>query len=401
MGPHVHRNNQKMVPASEEAWRVAQDAKMLGIRVDASRGQNHFREVDTGHEFANLCSCSYLGLNSHPDVIEGGVDALRSEGITGLSMAEFRIRLGAMERLEQELADLFGGPVLPAVTSSALTATILPVLGSGHLTGSEPLVIAFDRFAHFSMQFVRPIVADETLVVTVPHNDMNYLEDLCRKYPRVAYVCDGVYSTGGATNLGALLELQQRYGLFLYIDDSHGLSTQGKSGEGYVRSRLPELNDRTLIIASIAKAFGSTGGIAMLGSRQHYDFLYRTGPMGWSQALRTAAIGMSLGSIKVHRSPELKRRQDQLARNIALFDEHVETAQRGDGLHIKVVEVGEQDKAVELSRALYRRGFYCSAVFFPIVPRGRAGIRLMLRGDLPTETVRAFIGHLKEALASL
>lgn len=401
MGPHTYRNNQKMVPASESAWRVAQDSNMLGIRVECKGSQNRLRELDTGHEFANLCSCSYLGLNSHPDVIQGGIDALRSEGITGLSMAEFRIRLGLMEELEQQLADLFGGPVLPAVTSSALTAAILPVLGSGHLTDSEPLVMVFDKFAHFSMAFVKPIVGDETMVLTSPHNDMNFLEDICRKYPRVAYVCDGVYSVGGVTNLEALLTLQEKYGLFLYIDDSHSLSTQGKNGEGYIRSRLRELNDRTLIIASIAKAFGSTGGIAMLGSRKHYDFLYRTGPMGWSQSLRTAAIGTSLGSIKVHRSPELAKRQEQLRKNIELFDSQIQTAQRGDGLHIKVVEVGEQDKAVKLSRELYRRGFYCSAVFFPIVPVGRAGIRLMLRGDLPTEMVQSFIDNLKEVLATL
>lgn len=401
VGPHVHRNNQKMVPASESAWRVAQDSNMLGIRVEVIGSQNRLREIDTGHEFANLCSCSYLGLNSHPDVLQGGIDALQRAGITGLSMAEFRIRLGLMEELEQQLEDLFGGPVLPAVTSSALTAAILPVLGSGHLTDSEPLVMVFDKFAHFSMAFVKPIVADETMVLTSPHNDMNFLEDVCRKYPRVAYVCDGVYSTGGATNLEALLTLQEKYGLFLYIDDSHSLSTQGKNGEGYIRSRLRELNERTLIIASTAKAFGSTGGIAMLGSRKHYDFLYRTGPMGWSQSLRTAAIGTSLGSIKVHRSPELARRQEQLRKNIELFDAHIQTAQRGDGLHIKVVEVGEQDKAVKLSRELYRRGFYCSAVFFPIVPVGRAGIRLMLRGDLPTEMVQSFIDNLKEVLATL
>ncbi|WP_199733711.1 MULTISPECIES: aminotransferase class I/II-fold pyridoxal phosphate-dependent enzyme [unclassified Corallococcus] len=401
MGPHLHRNNQKMIPASESAWAVARESNMLNIRVEAVDGQNRLREVDTGHEFANLCSCSYLGLNSHPDVIQGGIDALKREGITGLSMAEFRIRLGLMEQLEEQLADLFGGPVLPAVTSSALTAAILPVLGSGHLTDSEPLVMVFDKFAHFSMAFVKPIVADETRVLNCPHNDMNYLEDVCRKYPRVAYVCDGVYSTGGATDLQALLTLQEKYGLFLYLDDSHSLSTQGKNGEGYIRSRLREMNDRTLIIASIAKAFGSTGGIAMLGSRKHYDFLYRTGPMGWSQSLRTAAIGTSMGSIQVHRSPELAKRQEQLRRNIALFDEHIQTEQRGDGLHIKVVEVGEQDKAVKLSRELYKRGFYCSAVFFPIVPVGKAGIRLMLRGDLPTEKVQAFIGHLKEVLATL
>lgn len=400
-GPHVHRNNQTMVPASESAWRVVQETNLLGIRVEFDGTQNRLRDIDTGHEFANFCSCSYLGFNSHPDVLQGGIEALRSTGVTGLSMAEFRIRLGLMDELEQKLASLFGGPVLPAVTSSALSAAILPVLGSGHLTGGEPLVMVFDKFAHFSMAFIKPIVADETLVLTAPHNDMDFLEDVCRKYKRVAYVCEGVYSVGGATDLGALLTLQEKYGLFLYIDDSHSLSTEGANGAGYVRSRLPSLNDRTLIVASIAKAFGSTGGIAMMGSRAQYDFLSRTGPMGWSQSLRTAAIGTTLGSIKVHNSPELARRQLQLRRNIELFDAHVDTPQRGDGLHIKVVEVGEQDKAVRLSRAMYERGFYCSAVFFPIVPIGRAGIRLMLRGDMPTELVQSFMDNLADCLAGL
>jgi len=139
----------------------------------------------------------------------------------------------------------------------------------------------------------------------------------------------------------------------------------------------------------------------MLGSRKHYDFLYRTGPMGWSQSLRTAAIGTSLGSIKVHRSPELRRLQEQFRSNIALFDSQIDTPQRGNGVHIKVVEVGEQEKAVALSKAMYRRGFYCSAVFFPIVAKGRAGIRIMLRGDMSTDLVQRFIDNLREELASL
>ncbi|AYZ66589.1 aminotransferase class I/II-fold pyridoxal phosphate-dependent enzyme [Burkholderia multivorans] len=401
VGPHVWRNNQKMVPAAESAWDVARRNNMLGIRVAARGTQNRLVDLDTQREFVNLSSCSYLGLNSHPDVIQGGIDALRDEGITGLSMAEFRIRLGLMEELEHGLAQQFGGPVVPAVTCSALTAAILPLLASGHLTDGEPMVMVFDRFAHFSMAFMKPVVADESLVLTCGHNDMDELEAICKRYPRVAYVCDGVYSVGGVARLDRLLDLQARYGLFLYVDDSHSLSVEGGRGEGYIRSRLPELNDRTIIVASIAKAFGSTGGIAMLPSPRHFDFLYRSGPLGWSQSLRTAAIGTSLGSLKVHRSDELARRQRQLRENIALFDRHIDTPQRGNGLNIKVVEVGTQERAVFLSNELYRRGFYCSAVFFPIVARDRAGIRVMLRGDLPTETMQRFIDVLTALLDDL
>jgi 7-keto-8-aminopelargonate synthetase-like enzyme len=196
------------------------------------------------------------------------------------------------------------------------------------------------------MNFVKPIVADEAKVITCPHNDMQFLEDICRTYPRVAYVCEGAYSVGGLADLKGIAALQERYGLYLFIDDSHALSTQGANGQGYARSVFTELDDRTMVVASIAKAFGSTGGIAMIGSSRHYDFLYRSGPLGWSQGLRTAAIGTSLGSIAVHRTPELARRQHQLATNIEIFDRRLKDRDvRGTGSHIKFVVLGDNDPA--------------------------------------------------------
>lgn len=400
MGPHTYRNNQRMVPASEAAWGLAAEHDMLDIRVEALDGQNRLRDVRTGHEFLNLSSCSYLGLNSHPTVIQGGIDALRKEKITGLAMAEFRIRLDAMRQVEDELSDLFGTPTMPALSCGVLSSAILPLLGSGHFTDSEPLVMVFDKFAHFSMNFVKPVVADETLVLTSPHNDLQYLEDVCKKYPRVAYVCEGAYSVGGLADLEGLARLKDQYGLYLYIDDAHALSTQGANGVGYARSVFPELDERMMIVASTAKAFGSTGGIAMLGSARHYEFLYRTGALGWSQGLRTAAIGTTMGSIAVHRTPELTRLQQQLADNISTFDRRFKdrTDIRGEGSHIKFVITGDNQRAVRLSNALYRAGYYCSAMFFPIVAKGQAGVRMMLRGDMSTAMTEKFVDVLERLL---
>lgn len=401
-GPHRHRNNQKSVPAGEAAWALAREQGMLGLVVEAVEGQNRLRELRTGHEFANLSSCSYLGLNSHPTVVEAGRTALAEERITGLSMGEFRIRLGIMNRLEEELAEHFGAHVLPSISCGVLSAAILPLLASGHLTGSDPLVVVLDRFAHFSLNFLKPVLADETLVLTCPHNDMDRLEAICRQYPRVAYVCEGVYSVGGHADLKGIRELQDRYGMFVYLDDSHSLSAVGERGEGCARSVLGDLDARTIVVASIAKAFGSTGGIAMVGEREIFELLYRSGPLAWSQGLRTAAVGTSLGALEVHRSPELGRRQAQLARNVALFDERLAgRGLRGAGSHIKFVVTGDNDRAVRLSNQLYRRGYYCSAMFFPIVAQGQAGVRMMLRGDMPTELTERFAGDLLEALDGL
>ncbi|GCD40232.1 2-amino-3-ketobutyrate coenzyme A ligase [Streptomyces chrestomyceticus JCM 4735] len=401
-GPHRYRNNRKMVPASEAAWGLSVKHGMLGLVVEAVDGQNRLRDVRTGHEFTNLSSCSYLGLNSHPTVVEAGRAALEQEQITGLSMGEFRIRLGIMEQLEQELSDHFGAHVLPSVSCGVLSAAILPLLASGHLTDGEPLVVVFDRFAHFSMNFLKPVLADETLVLTCPHNDMEYLEDICKRYPRVAYVGEGVYSTGGQADLEGIKALQDRYGMFVYLDDSHALSAVGARGEGYARTVFDTLDARTIVVASTAKAFGATGGIAMVGDRGVFDFLYRSGPLAWSQGLRTAAIGTALGALEVHRGPELGRRQQQLARNIELFDERLRGhGLRGEGSHIKFVTVGDNDRAVRLSTELYRRGYYCSAMFFPIVAQGQAGVRMMLRGDMPTELTERFAADLLDVLADL
>jgi 7-keto-8-aminopelargonate synthetase-like enzyme len=228
---------------------------------------------------------------------------------------------------------------------------------------------------------------------------VDFLEDVCRRYPRVAYVCEGAYSTGGLADLQGIKSLQEKYGMYVYMDDSHALSTQGPNGEGYARSVFRELDDRTMIVASTAKAFGSTGGIAMLGSDSVFDFLYRSGPMGWSQGLRTAAIGTTLGSIAVHWSPELGVLQRQLAENIALFDRRMKDHPiAGVGSHIKFVTVGENEWAVELATKLYERGYYTSAMCFPVVPRGKAGIRLMLRGDMTTAMTEKFIDTLQDIL---
>ena len=178
-GPHRYRNNQRMVPAAEAAWRLSADNGMLDIRVEAVDGQNRLRDVRTGHEFLNLSSCSYLGLNSHPTVVDAGTEALREQNITGLAMAEFRIRLDVMRRLEEELSALFGCYVLPSISCGSISSAVLPLLASGHLTDTEPMVVVFDKFAHFSMNFVKPVVADEAKVMTCPHNDMQFLDDVC------------------------------------------------------------------------------------------------------------------------------------------------------------------------------------------------------------------------------
>ncbi|MBM9506414.1 8-amino-7-oxononanoate synthase family protein [Actinacidiphila acididurans] len=400
-GPRRHRNNSTMLELADPAWRAASDAGLIGVHVDTPDANNRLVVRETGHEFVNMCSVGYLGLNHHPAIIQGAIDALQEAQATWLVVSTTRIRHNLLVQMEEELGELFGAHILPGTSCTALTAGILPLIASGHLTDGEPLVMVFDRFCHFCMSYVKPVCAEETLVLTCDHNDLEYLEEICRKYPRVAYVADGAYSMGGAAALAGLKDLQERYGLFLYIDDSHSLSIMGEHGEGFVRSQL-EMNDRTVIVASLGKGFGTGGGIAMLGNRAMFEFLHRhAGPVGWSQNMSLPLVGASLASAALHRTPELAELQRRLQENIDHFDEVFPTPFAGNGLPVRRITVGEADDAVRLSAELFERGFYSSAVFFPIVPRGQAGLRIMLRADLTTEKIDEFAAHVKNVLTTV
>lgn len=400
VGPHRYRNGEKMVRGSDPVWQAALDHGLIGIEVDV-QSSNRFVVPGTGHEFINMCSCDYLGLNSHPAIIEGAIQALREAGTIMLSNSPTRIRHTLDARLEEELGELFGGPVLLGMSCTALTSGILPLVASGQLAPGGPRVMVFDRFCHFCMSYVKPICADESLVLTCDHNDLDYLEDVCRRYPSVAYVGDGAYSMGGSAALAGLLELQDRYGMFLYLDDSHSLSFTGERGEGFVRSQL-NMNELTVIAASLSKGFGVGGGVAMLGSQHMVDFLSRHGgPVGWSQQMALPLVGASLASAAIHRSSELGELQRKLQSNIDCFDELLPTSFSGNSLPVRRVTVGDSDRAIQLSTELYRRGFYSSAVFFPIVPKGEAGIRIMIRADLSHEMLASLAGHVTELTSAL
>lgn len=388
---HRFRNNTTSIPYGNKGWEEANQNHVLGIRVKV-KGDDKVEDKQQ-HEFVNFCSCSYLGLNSHPKIIEGAHRALEREKVIAIPISRIRVQLAILDELERELSDLFRCRTVATLSASCATTGVLPLVASGHLMDDQqPRVMVFDRFCHFSMNLIKPICADETTVLTAPHNDLDFLEDICKKHKRVAYVADGAYSMGGATVLKGLLELQDRYGLFLFFDDSHSISIIGERGEGFVRSQLgPELNPLTCIVGSLAKAFGSGGGFVMLGPVKHEPILTRFGgPLSWSQGPNVPTIGATLASIEIHRSPELGQLQKKLQENVALFDSLVETPQRDNGLNIKLVNAGSETQAAQYSGEIYKRGFYTSAVFFPILERGKAGLRVMIRADNQPEDIRRF-----------
>lgn len=385
--PSEHfRNTAYMINKSRPYFDAAHAARLMAVQGRSTAGRTVVLgtgPIDSRPEVIDFVRCSYLGLDNHPFIVAGAIDAIEAHQSLHWSCARTRLNFDLLAELEESLSEMFCARVIAFSTVMLANLGVMPLLASGQLTcGRKPLVV-FDRIAHISLAYHKPVVADETRVETIEHNDIEALERLCREHPVVAYVCDGVYSMGGNAPIKELRRLQERYGLFLYIDDAHGISLFGRQGEGFARSQFPQaLGDRTIIVASLAKGFGASGGMVMLGTADQEALFRRYSiPYAFSVAPNLAAVGAALGSCKIHRSAELGERQKRLSEKIKVFDSRMATAERGNSFPIRMISIGSEPKAIAIAKELIDGGFYTSVTFFPTVAQGRAGIRVCITAD--------------------
>jgi 7-keto-8-aminopelargonate synthetase-like enzyme len=393
---HRYRNNDKAVGVGNAFWDLSERSGLAGIVADLADG---VLRTAAGHEFVNFTCCSYLDLDSHPEVIEGAVAALRRFGVLDHCIPRSRVQIPALLELEASLGELFGAEVVCAISAGVASAGLLPLIASGHLgNGVRPLML-FDRNCHVSLAGAKPSCADETEVVTCGRHDVGFIEDMCQRYERVCYVVDGSDSLGGYAPVLELAGLQEKYGLLVYYDDSHSISAYGERGIGYVRSHCPVLDERTITVATLNKAFGTSGAAIMLDGyrKETLRVIERfAGALCYSQPMNTAAVGASLASAEIHRTEELTTLQRRLRGNIELFDTHIKTEQTGTTYPIRIIPMSDET-VIEAGRRVYEAGFYVSPVFFPIVSRGTAGLRVMLRAGQTGEQIRGLCAALVEA----
>jgi len=403
-GKTTHRNTGGLVDVADRHFEAAHYQGIMAIYAHPSQG----RAVKLSYEdrmVVDFVRCSYLGLDNHPDIVGGAVEAVRASGALHWSCARTRLNFAGLGDLEESLSDLFAARVITYTTVLAANMSALPLVASGHLTGGPKPVMVFDRLAHATLAYHKGTIAEETRVETIAHNDLEALERLCRQNEAVAFICDGVYSMGGSAPIAELRRLQEKYGLFLYIDDAHGVSLFGEHGEGFAKSQIGALGDRTIIAASLGKGFGASGGMLMLGTA-HQEVLFRRFAVAhaFSASLNTAAIGAGLASARLHRTSELPCLQRALQEKIALLDALMPTSQRGAPLPIRTVQFGDELIAIGAARSLFQQGFYTSAIFFPTVSKGQAGLRICVTASHTDDQIRslcAAVEKIKDEIVSV
>lgn len=371
-------------------FRVAEGDALLpgrGVRLD-------------GRDVCSFASCSYLGLEFHPALVEGAADAARRWG-TQFSSSRGYLAAPPQAELEDRLSALFGGWALLASSTSLGHQMVLPVLAT------ERDAVVLDNQAHRSLQVAATLAqAAGATVETVRHRELDEravdtVARLARRHRTVWFACDGVYSMyGDGAPFGMLRRLLEAApNVRLYVDDAHGMSWAGEHGRGYFLSRFP-LSERVVLGTSLNKAFGAGGGCFVFASREERERV-RTcgGPYVFSGPLQPPMLGAALASAAVHLSDEVAGLQRTFRERVesahALLAEHGLPLLSRSGGPILFLPVGPAEAAMTLSERMLREGWFVTIAAYPSVPQRRAGIRLTLTALHTPEEVRGVV----EALA--
>jgi 8-amino-7-oxononanoate synthase len=347
---------------------VAQQRRAAGLRRSLSPRRAGAVELD-------LASNDYLGLSTHPAVLDGAVAALRTwgAGSTGSRLVTGDTELH--QQFESELADFMGAPAA-LVFSSGYTANIGAVVG---LSGPGALVVS-DAYSHASL--VDACRLSRARVVVTPHNDVDAVAAALatRDEERALVVTDSVFSAEGT--LAPLLRLHdvcRSHGAVLLVDEAHGLGVRGTGGRGLLHEvGLAGASD-VVVTTTLSKALGSQGG-AVLGSvavRDHLidaarTFIFDTG-------LAPAAVGAAVAALRLL-AAEPWRAEAVLthARALAQMCDVVEQPESS----VVSVILGAPEVALAAATACLDRGVRVGCFRPPTVPAGTSRLRLTARASL-------------------
>ena len=363
---------------------VEHQRRVAGLRRTLSARPAVACEVD-------LASNDYLGLSQHPEVIEGGVVALRTwgSGSTGSRLVTGNTELH--EEFESELAD-FVGAEAALVFSSGYTANLGAVVC---LSGPGSLVVS-DAASHASL--VDACRLSRARIVVTPHRNVDAVEAAlaARDEERALVVTDSVFSTDGAlAPLRRLHEVCRAHGALLLVDEAHGLGVRGTGGRGLVHELGLAGAPDVVLTTTLSKALGSQGG-AVLGSVAVRDHLVDSArPFIFDTGLAPAAVGAALAALRVL-GKEPWRPQAVLAhaRTLATICDVPETPESA----VVSVILGDPDTAVAAATACLQAGVRVGCFRPPTVAAGTSRLRLTARASLTDEEIDLARAVLTEVL---
>jgi 7-keto-8-aminopelargonate synthetase-like enzyme len=357
-----------------------------------------------GRPLVNFGSCSYLGLETHPAMRAGIIDAVERYGSQFSSSRAF-LSAPAYAAAESALTALFGREtILTPSTTLGHLAALPTIVESGD-------VLLLDHQVHHSVQTAAKLVqAQGTRVELIPHNDLRTLQrrldEYRRDHRRVWYAADGLYSMyADFAPIGQLNELVAANDhLWLYIDDAHAFSWTGRHGRGYALENLSPLAlSRSVVAGSLNKSFAAAGGAITFPDAETRRQVFTVGgPLIFSGPVQPPMLGAVLASARLHLSEDVAARQLRLTELIRLFNRLA--AENGLPLvspseaPIRCIGAGRPGVAYNLTGRLREAGFFVDTATFPAVAAKRSGARIALTAHHTDDDIVNLVEALTEAL---
>lgn len=329
-----------------------------------------------GDEVINFCANNYLGLSSHPRVVEAAKKTIDSYGY-GMSSVRFICGTQTIHKeLEAKIAEFLGtdDAILYAAAFDANGGVFEPLLGK------EDAIIS-DQLNHASIiDGVRLCKAQRFVY---KHNDMNELEERLKEASAARtkiIATDGVFSMDGTiARLDKICDLAEKYDALVMSDECHSTGFVGKTGRG-VHEYRDVMGRVDIITGTLGKALGGASGGFTAAHQEIVDMLrQRSRPYLFSNTLAPSIAGASIEVLNM--LGETTELRDKLERNTQYFRKEMTAA----GFDIKpgehpIVPVMLYDAKVaqDFAEKLLGKGIYVIGFYYPVVPKGQARIRVQL-----------------------
>ena len=335
-----------------------------------------------GKSTINFSSNDYLGLADHPALKEAAIEAIRQFGSGSGASRLICGSLGIHHKLEEALAAFKGTPA--ALTFSSGYSAALGTIGA--LVGKDDILV-IDKLVHASIVDAGRLSGAKLRVFG--HNDLDDLEKILRwadarqtqasRKPRVLIVTESVFSMDGdLAPLREIVQLKDRYGAWLMLDEAHATGLFGERRRG-VAEAFGVAEQIEVQMGTLGKALGSAGGY-ICSSRALIDLLVnRARSFIFSTAPSPAPVAAARAALEILQSNEGEQRRTLLWKRV----DEVKNGIISAGWPLPVVQsailpiiVGGETKAVAVAHDLLQNGIFIPAIRYPTVARGAARLRL-------------------------
>ncbi|MEM8966299.1 MAG: glycine C-acetyltransferase [Bacteroidota bacterium] len=335
-------------------------------------------KTDAGEEVTNFCANNYLGLSSHPQVIEAAKQTIDTHGY-GLSSVRFICGTQDIHKeLEQKISDFLGmeDTILYAAAFDANGGVFEPLLGK------EDAIIS-DQLNHASI--IDGVRLCKAMRFRYQHNDMVDLEKQLQEADSMGarhkiIVTDGVFSMDGTiAQLDKICDLADKYRALVMTDECHSTGFMGKTGRG-VHEHCDVMGRVDIITGTLGKALGGASGGFTAARKEIVEMLrQRSRPYLFSNTLAPSIVGASIAVLDMLSSTTELR--DKLEDNTTYFRQKMTEAgfDIKPGSHAIVpIMLYEAPLAQQFAARLLEKGIYVIGFFYPVVPKGQARIRVQM-----------------------